>query len=68
MQEVLKLYCQNNKYFLDIENISKNRNVYNIIKKYNYNSKLGCGIVEDLYKKQAETNKTNWIKQIIKQL
>ena len=30
------------------------------------NSKLGCGIVEDLYKKQAETNKTNWIKQIIK--
>ena len=46
----------------------KIRNVYNIIKNYNYNSKLGCGIVEDLYKKQAETNKTNWIKQIIKQL
>ena len=37
---------------------------YNL--KYNYISKSGRGIVEDLYKKQAETNKTNWIKQIIK--
>ena len=28
--------------------------MYNIIKKYNYNSKLWSGIVEDLCKKQAE--------------